>query len=131
MTLNISNLFSSLKARLMGQEAQPAARQDLVKLSRVLGVTGHRAGGSKDFQLVATEIGQDQILFKGGVKVREGEKLEIEMALPGLDTVKAVATVGWVIHSSKAYTGQLTLATTPAQRGAMLEYVRRQKFAQG
>ena len=128
MTLDITKFFNAIKARLTGQSARS---QDLVKLSRQLGLTGQRIGGCKDFQLVATEMGHDQILFKSGTRVQEGEKLNIELPIPGFDRVKATATVGWVICSTTNWNGQLKLTTNEAQRATIAEYTRLQRFAQG
>ena len=76
--------------------------------------------------MMATEVGQNKIVFRSSLPVLEGEMLRIEMLIQGHGTIRATSKVEWVLSSNGSYTGQLVLWPTPEQRQALKEFVTRQ-----
>lgn len=122
----------SLKARFLPPPAVPYCTNNdgFVRLTAQLPLAGKRPGKTKELPVTATEIGLNKLLFKSDARLIEGEKLDLEMALPGLTTLKLVATVGWVLRSRAQYTGQLALKTTVEQRAVLAEFARLAKSGQ-
>lgn len=134
MTISIPFL-SALRAYFWGkaaskhelqQAAAPKVEDGLVKLSRMLVVVCQRAGTARGIKMMATEVGQNKIVFRSSLPVLEGEMLRVEMLIQGHGTIRATSKVEWVLSSNGSYTGQLTLWTTPEQRQALKDFVARQ-----
>ena len=133
MTLSIPFL-SALRAYFWGKAASkheqqsgaPKIEDGLVKLSRMLVVVCQRAGTARGIKMMATEVGQNKIVFRSSLPVLEGEMLRIEMLIQGHGTIRATSKVEWVLSSNGSYTGQLVLWPTPEQRQALKEFVTRQ-----
>jgi hypothetical protein len=115
---------SAAKAMVEG----PAVKDGMVKLARMIVVVAHLPGNSKPVKLMATEVGNNRILFKTNLRIREGELVSIETLLQGHGNFKAMAKVEWVLHSSKNFTGQIVLySPRPDQRQALAEFTERQR----
>lgn len=128
-----SILINSLKSWFLVHPGRPdpapfvaPVRQNTVKLTGMLIVTGQRQDQSK-FKFMATEIGESNLIFKSTLLLGVGEKMDVELFVPGSEMLKTAAVVDWVLKSRSGCTGQLSLSTTTEQGQTLREFAQRQR----
>lgn len=84
-----------------------------------------RPGCSANFQLMASNLSPNRMVFRGSEPLKEHECLELEMLLPGVGTLKLTSQVQFVVEtkaSTESFCSQVAGGTAPSYRLAGSTY---------
>ena len=111
------------------------------ELNSILPITARRPGSQAGFHLLASHLTPQNIIFRTGTPLKEGDPLEIDILLHGVGNVTIMAQVRSIVMASTTrvnsprdnvtstvntmYAGQLELWSTDSQRQDIQNFLRR------
>lgn len=104
----------------------PRQELPLQRLRKILVVVARLTGARVTEQLLVDRMNPECMMFITRADVGEGDRLEVQLLVPGFGSIALVGTIAWLRPSSKGrLEGELTLEPSANQREILADYLAR------
>lgn len=104
----------------------PRQELPLQRLRKILVVVARLTGARVTEQLLVDRMNPECMMFITRADVGEGDRLEVQLLVPGFGSIALAGTIAWLRPSSKGrLEGELTLEPSANQREILADYLAR------
>lgn len=123
----LTSWFSAFGLRPAAAAEAPRAEElPLQRLRKILVVVARLTGARATEQLLVDRMNLDSMMFITRADLGEGDRVEVQLLVPGFGSVTFHGTVAWLRPSSVGkLEGELRLETTSNQRAILADYLAR------